>query len=68
MDRDDEYTQPGFAAVSNLKLNTVMDLLLRYNASLSAAGGAIVNVGNLASFLALRLACCVLYHGSEYRD
>lgn len=54
MDREDEYTQPGFEAVINLNLSAVMDLSLRYHACLSAAGGAIVNVGSLASFIALR--------------
>jgi 3-oxoacyl-[acyl-carrier protein] reductase len=54
MDRDNEYTRSGFEAVINLNLNAVMDLCRRFHGCLSARGGAIVNVGSLASFVALR--------------
>lgn len=52
--RPDEYTQEGFEAVIDLNLNAVMDLTMRYHPVLKQVGGAVVNVGSLASFLALR--------------
>ncbi|QXQ04817.1 SDR family oxidoreductase [Sphingosinicellaceae bacterium] len=52
--RADEYTQDGFEAVIDLNLNAVMDVSVRFHPHLKAVGGSIVNVGSLASFLALR--------------
>lgn len=52
--RPDEYTQEGFEAVIDLNLNAVMDLTMRYHPVLKQVGGSVVNVGSLASFLALR--------------
>jgi 3-oxoacyl-[acyl-carrier protein] reductase len=50
-----EYDQQAFEAVIDLNLNAVMDLSVRLLPALKAAGkGAIVNVGSLASFLALK--------------
>lgn len=51
-----EYSMEGFEAVLNVNLNAVMDLSLRCHAMLTATKGAIVNVGSLASFLALKEA------------
>lgn len=50
----DEYDQDAFEAVIDLNLNAVMDLSVRLHPLLKAAGGSIVNVGSLASFLALK--------------
>jgi 3-oxoacyl-[acyl-carrier protein] reductase len=52
--RADEYTQEGFEAVIDLNLNAVMDMSVRCRPALAARGGAIVNVGSLSSFLALK--------------
>ncbi len=52
--RADEYSQDGFEAVIDLNLNAVMDLTMRYHPVLRERRGAVVNVGSLASFLALR--------------
>ena len=52
--RGDEYTQEGFEAVIDLNLNAVMDLSVRFQPALASVGGSIVNVGSLASFLALK--------------
>lgn len=52
--RPDEYEQAAFEAVIDLNLNAVMDLSVRLHPRLSAARGSIVNVGSLASFLALK--------------
>ncbi len=49
-----EYEQEQFEAVIDLNLNAVMDLSVRLHPGLRAAAGAIVNVGSLASFLALK--------------
>jgi 3-oxoacyl-[acyl-carrier protein] reductase len=49
-----EYDQPSFEAVIDLNLNAVMDLSVRLHPLLKAAHGSIVNVGSLASFLALK--------------
>ena len=49
-----EYDQESFESVINLNLNAVMDLSVRLFPLLKAAGGCIVNVGSLASFLGLR--------------
>ena len=56
MGRPDEYTPEGFEAVIDVNLNAVMQLCLLFHDRLAAAGGAIVNVGSLSSFLALREA------------
>jgi 3-oxoacyl-[acyl-carrier protein] reductase len=49
-----EYEQDEFEAIIDTNLNAVMDLSVRLHPLLKAAGGSIVNVGSLASFLALR--------------
>ena len=49
-----EYVQASFEAVIDLNLNAVMDLSVRLFPLLKASRGAIVNVGSLASFLALK--------------
>ncbi len=50
----DEYAQAEFEAVIDLNLNAVMDLSVRLFPLLKAARGSIVNVGSLASFLAIK--------------
>jgi 3-oxoacyl-[acyl-carrier protein] reductase len=50
----DEYTPAGFRAVLEVNLISVMDLCLAAHAGLKERGGAIVNMGSLSSFLALR--------------
>ncbi len=52
--RPNEYDQDAFETVIDINLNAVMDLSMRLFPSLKAAGGSIVNVGSLASFLALK--------------
>jgi len=49
-----EYAQSEFEAVIDLNLNAVMDLSVRLFPLLKVARGSIVNVGSLASFLALK--------------
>ncbi len=49
-----EYDQEQFEAVMDLNLNAVMDLSVRLFPALKVGGGSIVNVGSLASFLALK--------------
>ncbi|WP_448580562.1 SDR family NAD(P)-dependent oxidoreductase [Thermaurantiacus sp.] len=50
----DEYTPEGFRAVLNVNLVSVMDLCLAAYPGLKEKAGAIVNMGSLSSFLALR--------------
>jgi 3-oxoacyl-[acyl-carrier protein] reductase len=52
--RADEYSDTGFRAVIDVNLNSVMALSLALHAGLKARSGAIVNMGSLSSFLALR--------------
>jgi 3-oxoacyl-[acyl-carrier protein] reductase len=52
--RPDEYTEQGFRAVIDVNLNAVMSLSLALHPALKAKRGAIVNMGSLSSFLALR--------------
>lgn len=52
--RPNEYDQEAFETVIDINLNAVMDLSMRLFPALKAAGGSIVNVGSLASFLALK--------------
>lgn len=52
--RADEYDQAAFEAIIDLNLNAVMDVSVRLFPLLKAARGSIVNVGSLASFLALK--------------
>ena len=52
--RPNEYDQDTFETVIDINLNAVMDLSMRLFPALKAAGGSIVNVGSLASFLALK--------------
>ena len=52
--RPDEYDQDAFETVIDINLNAVMDLSMRLFPALQAAKGSIVNVGSLASFLALK--------------
>ena len=49
-----EYDQAAFEAVIDLNLNAVMDLSVRLFPLLKTTRGSIVNVGSLASFLALK--------------
>lgn len=52
-----EFEQANFESVVDLNLNSVMDLTMRLFPLLKASGaGAVVNVGSLASFLAIREA------------
>ncbi|OYU15629.1 MAG: 3-oxoacyl-ACP reductase [Alphaproteobacteria bacterium PA4] len=51
-----EFDQLNFEAVLDLNVNAVMDLSTRLFPALKAARGAIVNVGSLASFLAIKEA------------
>lgn len=52
--RPDEYSPQGFRAVLEVNLAAVMDLCLAAYPSLKERRGAIVNMGSLSSFLALR--------------
>jgi 3-oxoacyl-[acyl-carrier protein] reductase len=52
--RQDEYTDAGFRQVIDVNLNSCMALALACHAGLSERRGAIVNMGSLSSFLALR--------------
>lgn len=52
----DEYRLEGFERVLEVNLTAVMDLCLRFHAKLAASKGAVVNVGSLASFLAIKEA------------
>lgn len=49
-----EYDQDEFESVIDTNLNAVMDLSVRLHPLLKSARGSIVNVGSLASFLALK--------------
>jgi 3-oxoacyl-[acyl-carrier protein] reductase len=49
-----EFAQDEFEAVIDLNLNSVMDISMRLFPLLKANGGAVVNVGSLASFLAIK--------------
>ncbi len=49
-----EYVQDEFEHVIDTNLNAVMDLSVRLHPLLKATRGSIVNVGSLASFLALK--------------
>jgi 3-oxoacyl-[acyl-carrier protein] reductase len=49
-----EYEQDEFERIIDLNLNSVMDLSTRLHPHLKASAGSIVNVGSLASFLALK--------------
>jgi 3-oxoacyl-[acyl-carrier protein] reductase len=52
--RPDEYSDQGFRTVIDVNLNSVMALSLALHPTLKARKGAIVNMGSLSSFLALR--------------
>ena len=52
--RHDEYADEGFRAVIDINLNSLMGMCLAFHAHLKARQGAIVNMGSLASFLALK--------------
>lgn len=52
--RPDEYSEAGFRAVIDVNLNAAMGMCLAFHATLRERGGAIVNMGSLSSFLALR--------------
>jgi 3-oxoacyl-[acyl-carrier protein] reductase len=52
--RSNEYEQEAFETVIDINLNAVMDLSVRLFPALKARRGSIVNVGSLASFLALK--------------
>jgi 3-oxoacyl-[acyl-carrier protein] reductase len=49
-----EYEQEEFESVIDTNLNAVMDLSVRLHPLLKASRGSIINVGSLASFLALK--------------
>ncbi len=49
-----EYDQESFESVIDLNLNAAMDLSVRLFPALKAGQGSIVNVGSLASFLAIK--------------
>ncbi len=51
-----QFDQQVFEAVIDLNLNAVMDLSTRLLPLLKASGGAIVNIGSAASFLAIKEA------------
>ena len=52
--RADEYTDEGFRFVVEVNLNAVMELSRELHLVLKESKGAIINIGSLASFLALR--------------
>ncbi len=52
--RADEYIDEGFRSVIEVNLMSVMEVSKAFYPSLKERGGTIVNVGSLASFLALR--------------
>ena len=52
--RPNEYDQEAFETVIDINLNAVMDLSMRLFTALKASRGSVVNVGSLASFLALK--------------
>jgi 3-oxoacyl-[acyl-carrier protein] reductase len=52
--RPNEYDQQAFETVIDINLNAVMDLSMRLFPALKASRGSVVNVGSLASFLALK--------------
>ena len=52
--RADEYTDEGFRFVVEVNLNAVMELSRELHPALKESRGSIVNIGSLASFLALR--------------
>ncbi|MFC3713611.1 SDR family NAD(P)-dependent oxidoreductase [Sphingoaurantiacus capsulatus] len=54
MGAPDEYTLEGFSRVIEVNLTAVMDLCLRFHPALAAAKGAVINVGSLSSFLAIK--------------
>jgi 3-oxoacyl-[acyl-carrier protein] reductase len=56
MGAPDEYTLDGFERVLEVNLTAVMDLCLRFHPALAAAKGSVVNVGSLASHLAIKEA------------
>ncbi|TPE59087.1 SDR family oxidoreductase [Sandaracinobacter neustonicus] len=52
--RADEYSDSGFRAVIDVNLNAVMALSVALHPALAERNGSVVNIGSLASFLALR--------------
>jgi len=52
--RDDEYEYEGFLRTMEVNLNAAVELCYGYHDSLVRRRGAVVNVGSLASFLAMR--------------
>lgn len=52
--RADEYSDEGFRFVVEVNLNAVMELSRELHPVLKESKGAIINIGSLASFLALR--------------
>lgn len=52
--RAGEYDLANFALTLEVNLVAVMDLCTRFHPALAARGGSIVNIGSVASFLALR--------------
>lgn len=54
MGHPNEYSDEGFRTVIEVNLNSVMSLSTALHAGLKERGGVIVNIGSLASFLALK--------------
>ena len=52
--RADEYSDEGFRTVIDVNLNAVMALSVALHPALAERKGVVVNIGSLASFLALR--------------
>lgn len=52
--RADEYTEEGFRTVIEVNLISVMEISTAFHSALKTSGGTIVDIGSLASFLALR--------------
>lgn len=54
MARDDEYTNAGYREVIEVNLNALVDITYLFEDHLAAPTGAIVNIGAVGSFIALR--------------
>jgi 3-oxoacyl-[acyl-carrier protein] reductase len=54
MARDNEYDEEDFREVMEVNLHGLVDLSYRFKDRLAASRGVIVNIGSLASFIALR--------------
>ncbi|WP_199553674.1 SDR family NAD(P)-dependent oxidoreductase [Sandaracinobacteroides hominis] len=54
MGHPNEFSDEGFRTVIEVNLNSVMSLCTAFHSGLKERGGCVVNVGSLASFLALK--------------